>query len=185
MLGLDLGTAPLIAAALQLHWTRLVLHTQAEYGGDRLAPFGRVDDPLVCPCCGCRPTASVTRIGAEGSGWRYLACSLCSTEWHYVRIKCTHCEGTQGISFQSLLGQDDGDDEAGESAVEVECCDPCRHYLKIVHMARDPHVEPMADDLASLTLDMLISEAGYQRHGVNLMLLFGDPEPPPDPGGSS
>ncbi|XHS78984.1 formate dehydrogenase accessory protein FdhE [Burkholderiaceae bacterium UC74_6] len=187
MLGLDLGTAPLIAAALQLHWTRLVTQTQAEYGGDRVAPFGRIDDPLSCPCCGSRPTASVTRMGAEGSGWRYLACSLCSTEWHYVRIKCTHCEGTKGISFQSLRGHeaDVADDDTGQPAVEVECCDPCSHYLKIVHMERDQYVEPIADDLASLTLDMLISEAGFQRQGVNLMLLFGDPEPPPDPGGSS
>jgi FdhE protein len=53
-----------------------------------------------------------------------------------------------------------------------------------VHSDRDPFVEPMADDLASLTLDLLVSEAGYHRHGLNLMLLFGEPEaaPPPDPG---
>jgi FdhE protein len=27
-----------------------------------------------------------------------------------------------------------------------------------------------------VTLDLLVSEAGFQRHGVNLMLLFGDPD---------
>jgi FdhE protein len=191
MLGLDLGTAPLIAAGLQLHWARLVQRTHREYGDQRIAPFGRIDDPLSCPCCGSRPTASVTRIGSEGSGWRYLACSLCSAEWHYVRIKCTHCQGTKGISFQSLMAQDDDGDEGEEEEragarppVEVECCETCNHYLKIAHMERDPNVEPMADDLATLTLDMLISEAGFQRQGVNLMLLFGDPDAPPDPGGS-
>ncbi|MES1163404.1 MAG: formate dehydrogenase accessory protein FdhE [Rhizobacter sp.] len=36
----------------------------------------------------------------------------------------------------------------------------------------------MADDLASVTLDLLVSEAGFQRHGVNLLLLFGDPGGP-------
>ena len=41
--------------------------------------------------------------------------------------------------------------------------------------------DPAADDLASLTLDLLVSEAGYQRHGLNLMLLFGEPEPEPEP----
>ena len=30
------------------------------------------------------------------------------------------------------------------------------------------------DDLASLTLDLLVSDAGFERHGVNLLLLFGD-----------
>ncbi|MBV8503711.1 MAG: formate dehydrogenase accessory protein FdhE [Paucibacter sp.] len=184
MLGLDLGTAPLVAAALQLYWVRLVAAIQAEHGGDRIAPFGRIDDPLSCPCCGSRPTASITRIGAEGSGWRYLCCSLCATQWHYVRIKCTHCQATKGIGFQALV------DEAGHGneRVQVETCEGCGHYLKIVHMEKDNQVEPMADDLASLTLDLLVSETGLQRHGVNLMLLFGDPDSgaaPPDPDGRS
>jgi FdhE protein len=43
-------------------------------------------------------------------------------------------------------------------------------------MERDYEVEPVADDLASVTLDLLVSEAGFERHGVNLMLLFGDAE---------
>ncbi len=33
-------------------------------------------------------------------------------------------------------------------------------------------VNPVADDLATLALDMLVNEAGYQRAGPNL-LLFG------------
>jgi len=185
-LGLDLGAAPLLAAALQLHWVRLLSQVQAAHGQDQrasaLAPFGRIDDPLVCPCCASRPVASITRIGAEGSGHRYLACSLCATQWHYVRIKCTHCQSTKGISFQSLAAPDGGVPE-GADAVQVECCEACGHYLKIVHMEQDQQVEPQCDDLASLTLDLLVAETGLQRHGVNLMLLFGDADPP-DPGGS-
>lgn len=205
MLGLDLAAAPLLAAGLQLYWTRLVWQLQAAFDATpqpavgAIAPFGRIDDPLVCPCCGSRPVASITRIGAEGSGFRYLACSLCSTQWHYVRIKCTHCQGTKGISFQNLLAADDSGDGAptkptksvkadAEQAIQVECCDPCRHYLKIVHMERDNQVEPMADDLASLTLDLLVADSGLARSGVNLLLLFGDPDTDasaaPDPGGA-
>lgn len=190
MLGLDLGTAPLIAAALQLHWTRLIQQTQARDGDAKLAPFGRIDDTTVCPCCGSRPTASITRIGAEGSGFRYLSCSLCASQWHYVRVKCARCQSTKGISFQSLEAQDGASASAtgaNPGAVQVECCDQCGHYLKIVHMEKDQQVEPMADDLASLTLDLLVSDTGLTRHGVNLLLLFGDPEPggpPPDPGAS-
>jgi FdhE protein len=174
--GLDLAAAPLIAAALQTHWTHLVLATQAARAAHRLAPFGRTDDATLCPCCGSRPTASIARIGADMSGIRYLHCSLCSAEWHVVRIKCTHCEQTQGIQYQSLrpAGEEDTSTDARQ-AVEAETCDECGHYLKIVHMECDADVEPAADDLASLTLDLLVSEAGYQRHGVNLMLLFGDP----------
>ena len=189
MLGLDVGDAPLVAAGLQVYFTHLVIATNAASDRSRLTPFGRIDDATLCPCCGSRPTASVTRIGAAESGYRYLACSLCSAQWHMVRIKCTHCLSTKGITYQSVAVAGEGSGTAVEGAtttaraVEVECCDECRHYLKILHMERDPNVEPVADDLASLTLDLLTSEAGETRHGANLMLFFGDDEGPPDGGG--
>lgn len=181
--GLDPAAAPLIAAALQLHWTRLVQQLQARFEqGDHsetLAPFGLIDDPTVCPCCGSRPVASITRVGAEQSGLRFLSCSLCGTQWHYVRIKCTHCQGTKGISFQALV---DADDKKSE-VVQAECCETCGRYLKQVHMEKDLQVEPLADDLATLTLDLLIGELGVVRHGFNPMLILGEADPPPDPGG--
>ena len=175
MLGLDMAAAPLIAAALQTYWTHMSLALSDARAKGRPDPFGRTDDPTLCPCCGSRPTASVSRIGADSTGFRYLHCSLCSTQWHMVRIKCTHCQSTKGIHYQSLQLHDATTTDA-KQAVEAETCDECGHYLKIVHMERDAHVEPAADDLASVTLDLLVSEAGFQRHGVNLMLLFGDPD---------
>ena len=180
MRGLDLGTAPLVAAALQAYWTHLVLATEAARGADRLPPFGRVDDATHCPCCGTLPTASVSRIGADATGHRYLHCALCATQWHMVRVKCSHCEKTEGIHYQSLRAADADDAPSARSPIEAETCDSCGHYLKIVRMERDPRVEPVADDLASTTLDLLVADAGYQRHGVNLLLLYGDPD---DPGG--
>lgn len=191
MLGLDLGTAPLVAAGLQVYFAYLVLATRDAHAGARLAPFGRVDDDTACPCCASRPLAGIVRIGAAEAGFRYLACSLCATQWHMVRIKCSHCLSTKGITFQSLRSLADAGDDAGSvegrsasaRAIEAECCGECGHYLKIVHMERDPHVEPGADDLASVTLDLLVSEAGLVRHGVNLMLLFGDPDTPDGGGG--
>lgn len=191
MLGLDLGSAPLVAAGLQVYFSHLVLATRDGHAGARLQPFGRVDDETVCPCCGSRPIASVLRIGAAEAGFRYLACSLCSTQWHMVRIKCSHCLSTKGIGYQSLRslaheGDVDGAVEgaaAAARAVEAECCGECGHYLKILHMERDPHVDPTADDLATMTLDLLVGDAGVARHGVDLMLLFGDPEAATDPGG--
>jgi FdhE protein len=184
MFGLDMAAAPLIAAGLQAYWTHMVLATQDARGSDRLAPFGRTDDVTLCPCCGSRPTASLSRMDPGAGSYRYLHCSLCSAQWHMVRIKCSHCESTKGIHYQSLqpLGSDTA--TPSKDAVEAETCDECGHYLKIVRMERDAHVEPVADDLASVTLDLLVSEAGFQRHGVNLMLLFGDPDGAnPDDGG--
>ena len=156
--------------------------------GDRNGALGwfaqasRTDDPTLCPCCGSRPTASIARIGADASGFRYLHCSLCSAQWHMVRIKCTYCQSTKGIAFQSLQalpGHALPASGAAKDAVQAESCDECGHYLKFVNMAKDPHVDPAADDLASVTLDLLVSDAGGQRHGVNLLLLLGDPDDPP------
>lgn len=180
MLGLDLAAAPLIAASLQLHWVRLVQQSSAAHAGGAVAPFGRIDDATVCPCCGSRPVASLERLGAEGA--RYLACGLCTTQWHYVRIKCTHCQSTKGISLQNLVAADAAGSEV-QPAVQAECCSECGHYLKLMHPARDNGLEPVADDLATLTLDLLVSEEGLQRHGVNLLLLFGEPEEAPPPPG--
>lgn len=176
MLGLDLASAPLIAAALQLHWVRLVRQTAAR-APEPVAPFGRIDDPTACPCCGSAPVASVERLGAEGA--RYLACGLCATQWHYVRVKCARCQSTKGISLQSLVAADGVATTTTEAVVQAECCSECGHYLKLMHPSRDTGVEPLADDLATLTLDLLVSESGLQRHGVNLLLLFGEPDEGP------
>ncbi|HEX4585505.1 MAG TPA: formate dehydrogenase accessory protein FdhE [Burkholderiaceae bacterium] len=175
--GLDLATAPLIGAALQVYWVRLVTETANCFGA---SIFDRPVPEPVCPCCGTRPTASIVRIGGMEAGYRYLHCALCSVQWHLVRIKCSHCLSTRGIHYQAL--------EAGESgaatvararapivAVRAECCDECGHYLKILSMEKDPDLDPVADDLATVALDLLLSEAGRTSGGVNLMLLYGDP----------
>ena len=195
--GLDMACAPVVSAALQAYWVHLVDRTRQLPAG-RSEPFGRIVDETACPCCGSRPVASITRSAGGSLGQRYLHCSLCETEWHMVRIKCPHCLDTASLAYQSLDAAGPGGEgtEGGEggsraahSAIQAETCDACGHYLKIMHTDRDPFVEPVADDLASITLDLLVSEAGKLRHGVNLMLLFGPPEPPPDeappaPGGA-
>ncbi len=195
MARVDLACAPLVAAALQCNFTHLMLQAQQHAGGGQ--PFGRLDDETVCPCCGSAPVASITRSAGDAQGQRYLHCALCNLQWHMVRIKCSHCLSTQALAYQSLdvggADADTGDDAEGEASrraaqatVQAETCGDCGHYLKIMHTDRDPFVDPVADDLASLTLDLLVSDTGLTRHGVNFMLLFGEPEPPPDaatPGG--
>ncbi len=185
MTGLDLATAPLVAAALQVYWTHLVLALRRAHEGTGREPFGRSGDAGACPCCGMPPAASVIRIGPESSGQRYLHCALCSTQWHMVRIQCARCGAGEGIAYQALeplAGAGFRATGAARGAVQAETCDRCGHYLKIVHMEKDPQVDPVADDLASVSLDLLVADTGKRRHGVNLMLLFGD-SPPPDDGG--
>jgi FdhE protein len=172
--GLDPAFAPLIGAALQAHWTSLVAATAEEHGGDA---FGRTRSNTRCPCCGFLPTASIVHIGGREAGYRYLHCALCSTQWHMVRIKCAHCEGTKGIHYEALdrTGQATAPGARSAAAVRAECCDVCGHYLKILYKEHDHEVEPVADDLATVALDLLVGETGKTPAGVNLMLLYGDP----------
>ncbi len=164
--GLDIAAAPLIGAGLQVYFT----HLAAALGDNAITP---IDVATICPCCGSRPTASVARVGGAEAGYRFLHCALCSTQWHMVRIKCTNCESTKGISYLAL---DDGT-PADKKAVKAETCDECGTYLKICYMERDLGVEPVADDIASLSLDLLVSDTGKHSSGINFMLVHGDPGP--------
>lgn len=157
--GLDRGSATFIAAALQVYW----LHMATSLGATAFAPL---PTPHLCPVCGSEPVASVVRIGGTEQGLRYLHCSLCNAEWHAVRIKCVYCDSTKGISYYGI--------EGGSAAIKAEHCEQCASYLKILYMEKDPGVEPVADDVASLALDVLMAESGFGRNGVNPFLIGGD-----------
>lgn len=174
-----LAAAPFIAAALQVHGARLVAAAAQAYAALPAGAFGRVDDLRTCPCCGSRPTASVQRLGAEASGQRYLHCSMCAAQWHLVRITCAHCGNHQGLTYEQLQPVD-AIDTPRAATVRAECCPACRGYLKQVAQDQDPHAEAVADDVASVALDLLLGDTGWQRLGVNTFLLFGDGEPAAD-----
>jgi len=146
-----LGEHVFVAAALQVHFTRLAAGLDAA----RLAPIG----DGVCPVCGGPPVSSmvVGWLGAHGT--RFCACGLCGTLWNYVRIKCTVCGSAEGIAYQEV--------EGGPGTVKAETCDSCRSYVKILQQHKDPALDPVADDVASLAIDLLVREAGYRRGGVN------------------
>jgi FdhE protein len=104
----------------------------------------------------------------ETANLRYLHCALCNTEWNYVRVKCATCDATAGISYRLLENADGTQAEA----VRAETCDSCKSYLKIVYREKGG-VDAVADDLATLALDILVDEAGYARAGPNLLLVPG------------
>jgi len=94
---------------------------------------------------------------------RFCSCSLCGTLWHVVRIKCALCGSTEGIGYHCIEGKPE--------TVKAETCEKCRRYVKILYQVKDPLLDPLGDDIASLDLDMLLAKAGWQRGGQNLFLL--------------
>ena len=144
-----------VAAALQVHFARLAARLDAA----ALVPVG----DGVCPVCGSPPTASmvVGWLGAHGA--RYCGCSLCGTLWNYVRIKCILCASTKGIAYKEV--------EGSPGTVKAETCTSCRGYVKIMQQHKDPAVDVVADDVASLALDLLMRDTDFRRGGVNAFLL--------------
>ncbi len=139
------------AAALQVHFARLAARLTAE----RLVPVGGG----ACSSCGGPPATSLI-VGWKGAhGTRFCACALCATLWNFVRIKCVLCGATSGIAYQEVENTTD--------TIKAETCESCRGYVKILHQHRDAALDPIADDVASLGLDLLMREAGYRRGGVN------------------
>lgn len=149
------AAVPFVMAALQVYWTSLA-STLSENQLPSASPFG------VCPGCGSLPVSSIVRVGGREDGCRYLCCPLCAIEWHLVRVTCSHCEETKGLFYHSV--------EGGPEGVKAESCDSCHGYRKIFYQEKLLGVDPVADDLASLGLDMLMGEAGFARGSGNPLL---------------
>jgi len=80
-----------------------------------------------------------------------------------VRVRCTVCGSTDKISFREIDGSGGN--------IKSENCDVCHSYVKVLYQQTDPTLDPFADDVASLGLDLLVREVGYQRGAMNPFLL--------------
>jgi FdhE protein len=147
----DLAPAPFAGAALQVAYASLASGVAAE-------SLAHADDPA-CPVCGFPPVAGLV-LGDDKL--RYLVCGLCGSEWHLTRLNCALCRKQDHVSYYTV----DGD--AGPA--KAETCDGCKAYTKLLYVEKAPHLEPFADDLATMALDMLMAEQGYHRNGRNLFL---------------
>lgn len=144
-----------VAAALQVHFSRLAHDLDAA----RIEPVG----DGICPCCGSPPVASLV-VGWPGAhGIRYCACALCQSLWHHVRIKCAICGSTEHISYEEIAD--------GPGLIKAEHCGKCGCYVKIMQQVSDPELDPVADDVGSLGLDLLMRETGARRGAVNPFLV--------------
>ncbi len=143
----EAAQAVFVAAALQVVWTRMAALLDA---GD----LASETESGECPACGSPPVAGLVSPGGTKFGHRHLHCSLCATSWRYTRVRCVHCGSTDKVSFRNL---------AGTAYLRAECCEVCQGYSKVFYLEKVRALEPLADDLASLGLDVLVGEAGFAR----------------------
>lgn len=154
----EAGAALFVAAALQVYFA----HRAAALP---VAALRLLPQRGLCPVCGSAPVAGVITAAGRAPGARYLHCGLCATAWNHVRAVCINCGESRSLVLQEL--------EGGNGAVKAETCDACHCYAKMLYQEQDMAVEAMADDLASLGLDIKVSEAGWSRHAPNPLILAG------------
>lgn len=161
---IDTAAAPFVMAALQVNWAAL----SSRFAAADVEPL---DVPGVCPLCGSLPVASLVAAQAPYQGYRYLHCTLCACEWHMVRVQCSQC-GADGkdLLYHSLADASATADSGGTAAVRAESCGKCHAYRKILYFEQEPQLEAVADDLASVALDLLLAEEGYARASGNPLL---------------
>ncbi|WP_295515683.1 formate dehydrogenase accessory protein FdhE, partial [uncultured Pseudomonas sp.] len=82
---LPAAVVPFLGAALQVAWTHWLQRSD-------FSALREQGSQTSCPCCGAPPMAGVIHHLGKANGLRYLTCSLCACEWHFVRVKCSHCE---------------------------------------------------------------------------------------------
>lgn len=152
--------APFIWAALSLYWAQMA----AQLRGVGLADYG--ENRQFCPVCGSLPVSAVVTLGAI-TGLRYLHCSLCETEWHVVRAKCSNCEEMEKLHYWSL---GDGSTNRERAVVKAETCDDCGSYLKVIYQEQHPQADAVADDLATLWLDQRMEEKSLASSSINPFL---------------
>lgn len=141
-----------IWAALMVYWRQLSQFIPHHGIMENASNLNR------CPVCHSAPVASVVQGGKE-QGLRYLHCAMCETKWHSVRAKCTHCEQTEHLNYFMF------DDENADT--RAESCEDCQSFLKIFYLEKNPQLDTLADDLATLFLDVQLDEKGYAKSGFN------------------
>jgi FdhE protein len=144
-----------VAAITQIHFARLASQLDVK----TLVPIGNG----ACPACGAPPLCSMVVGWSGAENTRFCACSICSTLWNYPRVKCTMCGSTEGIAFQEIAN--------GSDTVKAETCDACGRYVKVLQQHAHRSLDPVADDIATLGLDLLLRDSEYRRGGVNPFLL--------------
>jgi FdhE protein len=101
----------------------------------------------------------------EGHGAkRTLVCSLCLTEYDYLRVVCPRC-GEQKFDALPVYTAEQ------VAHVRVDACDSCRTYLKTIDLSKDGLAVPLVDDLASVALDLWARDRGYARLSPNVLMI--------------
>ena len=150
----EIGVAEDLLIFVSLNLAKPFFETVAEQLKDKV-----VDDVWLknyCPVCGSG--AQIARLEKE-VGKKILYCSLCGTEWRFVRIKCPFCCNVDQKSLKFL--------EEEKSPYRIDVCEQCKRYIKTLDERKGGDEKrafiPSVEDLATMYLDIVAEKEGYER----------------------
>jgi FdhE protein len=106
-----------------------------------------------CPICSREPKIGEIKSDEES---RYLFCNQCGFEWHFNRIVCPFCgnEEQETLAFFTI---------EGDERYRVDVCNECKRYIKMVDFRESAEEADLdVEDIATLHLDLLANEEGYE-----------------------
>ena len=115
-----------------------------------------------CPSCGAAPLAAVFRDAPEIKGRRTLLCSLCLVEWAFPRTRCPACGEERAEKRPHHVSE-------SWPHIRLEECGSCRTYIKGIDLRENGLAVPIADELASVELDLWAAEQGLSKLRTNLL----------------
>jgi len=108
-----------------------------------------------CPVCAAWPTLVEIR-GLERN--RRLRCGRCSSDWPIPVLRCAFCGEIHHDRLHALLP------EGSEQTRRVDVCDSCHGYIKGFSALQAMSLRSLTTtDLATVELDLVAQERGYER----------------------
>jgi formate dehydrogenase maturation protein FdhE len=108
-------------------------------------------------CFICGATATLAEL-QENDQVKHLRCGSCGADWQVRRLQCVYCGNEDHRTLPHLFEEKDFE------RIQLEACDKCRGYLKVIAAFSPTLVELLAiEDLATLHLDYIAKERGYTR----------------------
>ena len=123
----------------------------------QLAAAADIDawDRGYCPVCAAWP-ALAELVGPEKR--RVLRCVRCGSAWSWLVLLCPYCGNDDHRTLGSIQ-------ETGSSQ-RIDVCERCHGYVKATpSYAPASAVRLVAEDVATLDLDIAAAERGYRRPG--------------------
>jgi FdhE protein len=123
----------------------------------QLAPLARGISWDKSDCFMCGAAATLAEL-QENDQVKHLRCGSCGADWPARRLQCVYCGNEDHRTLPRFF------EEKEFERIQLEACDKCKGYLKVIASFRPAHVEMLAvEDLATLHLDYIAKARGYTR----------------------